>query len=270
MEYRSPREREKRGQKIRGYAMMVAALLAAGGIGWYVFIGSGDKSLGENLCPVEEGPSAIHVVIVDATDPYNPVQWQNVKNRLAAIKEEIPKHGLLAIFPVTKSVPKTLEPEIELCNPGSGDRLNVWTGNPELARRRWERSFTAPIDSIFAGIKAEEPRARSPIMETIQAARARVGAYDTDKQNLIIISDMMQHTRQYSHYGGGPPDYDRFESTAPEQKLSTDLSGWNVKIHYARRGGAEREVQGREHIDFWDRYFLENGARLQRVRRIDG
>lgn len=253
-----------------GYAMGAASLLAAVGMGWYIFIESGTKRLDSNLCPAEEGPSSIYVVIVDATDPYNPIQWRNVKNRLIDVKEEIPKHGLLAIFSVTEDVQKTLQPEIELCNPGSGKDLSVWTNNPALARRKWERSFIAPIDSILSALNADEPRRRSPIIETIQAARARVGVYDASDKKLLIVSDLMQHTETYSHYGSSPPDYGRFESTATEEKLSADLSGWEVEVLYAWRDGAESQVQGRRHIDFWDRYFIENGATLQRVRRVDG
>jgi hypothetical protein len=268
MDRRPPRERKKRRKKKLGYSMVFLSLAAIAGAGWYVFIAAGGKQLDEDLCPAEEGPSSVHVVIVDATDPYNPIQWQNVKNRLSRLKGEIPKHGLLTVFSVTQSVPETLEPEIELCNPGSGEQLSIWTGNPKLARQRWERSFVAPIDSIFSSIETEEPRRRSPIMETIQAAKARVGSYDTDSPELTVVSDMMQHTRQYSHYRAGPPSYDGFESRAVERKLSADLSGWTVEILYIRR--SRSEVQGRSHAGFWEQYFSENGALLQRVKRVDG
>lgn len=270
MDKYSPKKEGKRKKQLYGIAMVLVSLLVAGGVAMYIIIVPPDKTLNDKLCPAEEGPSSIRVVIVDATDPYNPIQWQNIENRLSNIKEEIPRHGLLAIFSVTQSVQKTLQPEIELCNPGSGEKLNIWTANPELARRRWERSFVSPIDSIISNINTEGPRSRSPIMETIQAAKAHVGAYDTEDQNLVIVSDMMQHTEGYSHYGAGPPDYDDFESAALDEKLSVDLSGWDVEILYARRGQAESPVQGRRHVDFWDRYFLENGATLQRVKSIDG
>jgi len=270
MDYNSPLERRKRRKKIYGYAMIVMSLVVAGGMGWYMFIGSEKKNLDENLCPTEEGPSSIQVVIIDVTDPYSPIQWQNVENHLSEIKEGIPRHGLLALFSVTERIQKTLQPEFELCNPGSGEELSIWTSNPGLARREWEKSFITPIDSILSNINTGRARSRSPIMETIQAAKARVGGYDTENRKLVIVSDMMQHTERYSHYGASPPEYDNFESTALDEQLSVDLSGWNVEIFYARRGKEESRVQGRRHVDFWNRYFLENGATLQRVKSIDG
>lgn len=265
----SPKEKRQRRKALYGVGMAVVSLLLAGGMGWYIFIADGTR-LDENMCPVEEGPSSVSVVIVDVTDPYNSIQWQNVKNRLSEIKKGIPKHGLLALFSVTKSVPKTLEPEVELCNPGSGQQSSIWTGNPQLKRRRWQESFIAPIDSILTRINAEGPRRTSPIMETVQAAKAHVGAYDTDARRLVIVSDMMQHTDEYSHYGPRPPEYDPFESTALNEKLSADLSGWQIEILYAWRGGAESQVQGQSHVAFWNQYFQDNGATLQRVVRIDG
>ena len=249
--------------------MGAVSLLLAVGMGWYVFI-SDSKRLDSNLCPAEEGPSSVHVVVIDATDPYNSIQWRNVRNRLLDVKGEIPKHGLLAIFSVTEDLPKTLQPEIELCNPGSGSDLNIWTDNPRLARRKWERDFVAPVDSILSTLNPDDPRRRSPIMQAIQAAKARVGAYDVDDRKLLVVSDLMQHTETYSHYGSRPPTYEGFQSTTTEAKLSADLSGWEIEILYARRGGVETHVQGRKHVDFWDRYFSENGAVLQRVKSIDG
>lgn len=269
MERYSPREKRQKRKTLYGVAMAVVSLLLAGGMGWYIFISDGTQ-LDENMCPADQGPSSVNVVVIDVTDPYNSIQWQNIKNRLSEIKNEIPKHGLLAIFSVTKSVPKTLEPEVELCNPGSGQQSSIWTSNPRLKRRRWQKSFIAPIDSILTHINTEGPRRTSPIMETIQAAKAHVGAYDTDDRRLVIVSDMMQHTDEYSHYGARPPEYDQFESAAPDEKLSTDLSGWKIEILYAWRGGAESQVQGKSHVDFWNQYFQENGATLQRVVRIDG
>lgn len=270
MEYYSPQQKNERRKRLLGYAMGAGSLLAAVVMGWYIFIGSDTKSLDSNLCPAEEGPSSVRVVIVDATDPYNPIQWRNVRNRLLDVKEEVPKHGLLAIFSVTEGLQETLQPEVELCNPGSGEDLSVWTRNPQLARRKWERSFVAPVDSILSALNTDKPRRRSPIMEAIQAAKARVGAYDTSDRKLLIVSDLMQHTETYSHYGSRPPDYDTFKSTTTEEKLSADLAGWEVEVLYTRRSGAESQVQGRRHIDFWDRYFLQNGATLRRVKNIDG
>jgi hypothetical protein len=270
MEHYSPRQKKERRKQLLGYAMGAAALLVVAGIGWYVLVESDSKRLDSNLCPAEGGPSSVRVVIVDATDPYNAIQWRNVRNRLLDLKEDVPKHGLLAIFSVTEGLQETLQPEFELCNPGSGDELSIWTSNPELARRKWERSFVAPVDSILSTLNTDEPRRRSPIMEAIQAARARVGTYDTGDRKLLLVSDLMQHTETYSHYGSRPPDFERFESTATEGKLSADLSGWEVEVLYARRRGAESEVQGRRHIDFWDQYFLQSGATLRRVKSIDG
>lgn len=249
--------------------MVSASILLVVGLGWYIIV-QDSKRFDSKLCPVEEGPSSVHVVIVDATDPYNPIQWKNIENRLLDVKKQIPKHGLLTIFSITEDLPKTLQPEIELCNPGSGGNLNIWTDNPQLARRKWEKSFVRPVDSILSALNTDEPRRRSPIMEGIQAAKARVGAYDTSDRKLLVVSDLMQHTEAHSHYGSGPPDYERFESTIAEKKLSTDLNGWEVEILYARRSGAESQTQGRRHVDFWDRYFRESGATLQRVKSIDG
>lgn len=266
----SPRQRKLKKKKRLGYSAIAVSALLVVGAAWYVFAGPSSKSLDSKLCPSEEGPSSVQVVIVDATDPYNPVQWQNVKNRLLSVKENVPKHGLLSIFSVTKDLQRTLRPEVELCNPGSGEDLSIWTDNPELARRKWREGFIGPVDSTLSAINFGEPRSRSPIMEAIQAAKARVGAYDTSDRKLLIVSDLMQHSEAYSQYGTQPPNYDSFESTAAARKLGADLSGWEVEILYARRSGTESQVQGRSHVDFWDRYFMENGATLQRVKSIDG
>lgn len=228
----------------------------------------------ETLCPAEGGPRTFWAVLIDGTEAYSAVQWADIMSHVTQIKTEVPQHGMLAVFTVPENPSEALVPEVALCNPGSGEKLSVWTGNPELARKRWEDEFVAPLDSIFEALNTSETLQRSPIMETIQVASGVVSnrymhssspmgrsiEYEgiAGPSRLFIVSDMMQHTERYSHYSGGSLDFDALRSTPFYPRLQIDLSDWYVTVFYARRDdAASRQVQGRQHLDFWNNYFYE-------------
>lgn len=267
MHRESPKERKNRKKKRQGIALAAAALVILTVLAG-VFIREiieHEQLDAKTLCPSESGPHSFWAVVIDGTDSYSRLQWQDIENRFQNIKRRVPRHGMLAVFTVPEKPSSALEPEVAICNPGSGENLSVWTGNPELARRKWEEEFNAPLDSIFGSLEEEGALPRSPIMETITAVKIAsdsvVGSFSQSDQgdvsrHLFLVSDMMQHTSRYSHYTGDVPSIETLKSIRSARDLSTDLSGWKVTIYYAWRDDeASSRVQGRGHIEFWNAYL---------------
>ncbi len=159
---------------------------------------------------------------------------------------------------------------VRRCNPGDGSDISALTGNPAAVRQRWEESFEQPVENALdAGIETEEA-ARSPIMEMIQAISvATFPLHATaEPRQLIIISDMLQHTEDYSQYHD-PIDFGHIRGAPFFAHLQTDLGGVEVRILYARRPGVEH-LQTRRHAEFWAAYIAHMGGTLVSVKPIDG
>ena len=285
MKLESPKKRRHKSKKRAGIALAVFALLIAGGLSYATWSNSTHEQLDpDTLCPSTSGPSSYWAVIIDGTDSYSRIQWQDIQNHFNRIKGSVPKHGMLAVYTVPENPSKALNPRIELCNPGSGENLDIWTGNPELARRRWNREFDAPIDSIFRSLDQSGSLQRSPIIETVTAINVaseetltrfpNVGSSSIERR-LYIVSDMLQHTERYSHYSGEKPSFDRLRDMSFYDRLKTDLSGWKVSILYALRDQSRaKSIQGMDHLEFWNEFFFRAAGVIGKsdfkVLRIEG
>jgi len=254
----SPLTKKRRKRKRQGIALVLFSLVAFSVLAWqYIGAQISDEGIDSQLCPSESGPGAFWAVVIDGTDSYNTIQWEDIRNHFEQIKSRVPRHGMLAVFTVSENPSEVLNPEFALCNPGSGENLSVLTDNPARAKRRWENDFEAPLDSIFDALDREGTLRRSPIMETITAVKVVSDRYTAGKRRMFIISDMMQHTERYSHYRGEMPSVRNLKSQPFYQNLMTDLSGWKVTIYYAWREGDPlvNKVQGRRHLEFWSEYL---------------
>lgn len=72
----------------------------------------------DTLCP-EQGPSAIHAILIDRSDPLTPLQQARVRQRIDEIVESAPVGGRVAIYLAESDGVEALPPALALCNPGA-------------------------------------------------------------------------------------------------------------------------------------------------------
>lgn len=119
------------------------------------------------------------------------------------------------------------------------------------------------------GPRGLQPQADSPIMELIQATVVQdlKHAAPAAPRRLIVVSDMMQHSKEYSQYRG--TDGEVFFHGPLFDKVATDLTGIDVRVLYIRRvSGASRQPAG--HEQFWANYFNRLGARTFVIAPVEG
>ena len=85
------------------------------------------------------------------------------------------------------------------------------------------------------------------------------------KKTLIIVSDLLQHSEQFSHYKNWT--YEQFAASAG-QLLRADLRGWDIRLLYLQRYGQDRQLQSKNQFEFWERYFYDSGAKIVAADRI--
>ncbi len=277
---RRPSRRRQSGRHARtrqgnflGSLLMVGALclIVAGGVAYFWFSNS-QVEFDEAFCP-KDGPTSITAVLIDRTDLVNEVQQADLRSRLEALRDTIPRKGRLAVYTLGEEAGVARVPAFALCNPGSGDDLSPWIANPELAHRRWESIFETPLKEILDGAIAGGNAKSSPIFEALQAVALAefAAARPESSKRLVIISDLLHHTADYTLYVSDPAARDFINlSTLPYYAgVRTDLKGAAVTILYLRRGsGLARWPQ--RLIGFWRDYLLDQSAGDLNIIAVQG
>ena len=271
-DYLLPSERRRTKRRRQGIivtAGAAAALLVIVVI--YIVLPRKAQRDPKTACRLDGTVSEIRVVILDATDEYNPVQRQWLRNKLEDYRSSIPVDGKVWVYTVRENRDLALQPYLVRCNPGTGEDESEVTGNPQMARKRWEETFEAPLAQVFDSLLSKAPATNSPILETIQAATVNAMTDSVAKKHMLIVSDLLQHTPEYSQYGPGPPSPRGFCESDTFERVRSDMRGWNIEIYYVRRDDElAKQVQGKEHAQFWDNFFSCVGATVQGVIRVDG
>lgn len=235
---------------------------------WRINAVAPPELIAETLCPVY-GPASITVVLIDSSDTIPEIGRKELQQYLSDMADGIDEYGLLEL--------RLLEPGnnggrilFNRCNPGNGANLSALTANPEMARRRWADLFKAPLgDALRSGL-APTGADTSPILATIQSiAVERFGgqAVANTPKRLVVISDMLEHGPDFSHYRSDA-DYLSFKASPAQRKFQTDLNQANVSIRYVDRPGLE--IDSAQLIAFWSDWVSDNGGKLTDVERVQG
>lgn len=218
-------------------------------------------------CP-QAGPESVTAIIVDTSDPLIEPQQEALKKladsltnpKFAAHELHVPRGHLLTIYEVGSPKPKRL---FHHCNPGdpetrsTGEKL---TEGEILAEMRWQQ-FKSALKNAFPDVTQSTPQ--TPLIETIRFVRhaefppasvLRDG--DTRAGRIVIISDMLQHTDQLSHFGTRlPPAADAAKA------YSLDLRGIDIHLRYLRVDRFRQYQQGaRPHFTWWREFFASTAT----------
>ena len=270
-----PRRRgddEGGSKQLWGIALLaLVALTLVGVLVFYAVEEFGRPELGDDSCP-QSGPSSITVVLIDGTDTLSPVQQQSVRLELEELRANIPQYGLIEVYSIASTGEHLIAPEFRKCNPmGPSGEQSEWTGNKRYAAKQWSLLFAEPLQAVFNRMVPGGEASASPIMESIQSVALTAFGKVTDttiERSLIIVSDMLEHSEASSHYKG-IPDFEAFRAEPAYARVRAELNGVMVTILYVRRDTG-KNVQGAEHIAFWQKYLADQGAVLARVDRVEG
>ena len=221
----------------------------------------------ETLCP-QQGKMPHTAILIDASDSFTQSQQQRLQAALDEIIADLTLHEWLGIYVLDSANPSVTRPKIGKCYPGGAAEANPLYQNPQQLQRALEENFAQPLAAAMRQIAtASAEQDNSPILEMITAVATDTGYTATGDRRLIIVSDMLHNTSQYSHYRG-LPDFAAFRQLDYAQAfLDRILSGVKVEILHVRRPRDER-LHSRRYISFWEEYFAAVGASLERVRAL--
>jgi hypothetical protein len=220
------------------------------------------------LCPAG-GPLGHTVLLVDKSDPLTFTQSKEFNVLYQEIvTKRVPKGHLLSVYALGDDFQKTAEPIIELCNPGDGSGLSTITSNPSRVLSEFQTKYVAPMLAKASELVTSRPSRTSPIMEMIQL----VGITGFRKKDvkgprqLIIVSDLLQNTAEFSMYRG-IPTFAAFLSTPYAAKAIADLPGVQVELQVFMHSP---QIQKPELLTFWEEYIFKAKGKLTLFNPIKG
>lgn len=249
---------------------ILAFVIIVGVVMWSTSVGDPARDR-ETMCPAV-GPSQVTAILVDSTDCFGAISRADILGRLDDLVSDSRPDEMVIVYEASQSLTNAFEPQIKVCNPGDPDAADPLISSPELIRKKLEERYRVPLTRMFEDLLDCQEAPVSPIMETIQAISVTVfarGAYEGLPMRLILISDLLQHSKHLSLYRE-PLDYEAFARGTGVQALRTDLRNVVLEILFVSRDAHSQVGSSIKLIRFWERWINEQGGQIERVTRIHG
>jgi len=273
MARRSRKKRDKRVDVGTGILLAVVGVVMLGllvGALWWVKKTKVTLDEATN-CP-QAGPHAVHVIIVDRTDPITQLQAERIRQKIREMREAAPFGKRFDIYTVEGDANHVLAPILIICSPNRPEDANIWIENPEIIRRRYEERFVSVFDKTIDDLLRISTRDTSPIIESMKASTiSSFGPFEQRKLpfRLTMVSDMIQGTPAYSHYRT-EPNFTQLSRSPVWRSLQPNLFGAEVNILYLLRDQkrGSQLIQGRTHQEFWGQLISASNGRFVRPPEI--
>jgi hypothetical protein len=272
---RSTRQRSRSGGGwaiLGGITLICAALMGFGALAYFYVTAPQKPKLDQaSLCPVT-GPQGVTVVLVDTTDDLAKTTQREALGILDDLIASLPVYHKLDIRVLDVAGSRSLS-LFAKCNPGDGAGLSEWTANPVIARKRWIEGFEKPALAAVKHSLASAKANSSPIMAAIQdIALDQFSAASVQgiPKSLIVISDMLEFTPDYSQYPkAGDLSYERYRRSPAYRKFQTNLHGARVTINYVWRT-LPAKFNTRDQMEFWKRWIDDNLGKYVSAKTLQG
>jgi len=267
---RGRRARRERGDKATGILLGIAGIVLiaalAGGAWWLRKV---KEPLDADNCP-RSGPKAVHVIMIDRSDPMSGQQAQAVRQRVEKLKNEAGFGTRFDVYTFEGDAKNEMRPIVRVCAPGRPEEANELIENPEFVRRRYEERFSQILDRSVTELLKVSTLPNSPIIESLKAAALTSFGPLTAGQvplHVTLVSDMVQNTAMLSQFRS-EPNFPQLAKSPAWTSLQPDLKGADVDILYLVRPEARRGVaviQSRGHQLFWEQLIAASDGRLNSI-----
>lgn len=264
------RRRRHRGDwdKARGVLLgFLGLVLIAGLCGLWYWTSTQPKLDEATGCP-NTGPTAIHAILIDRSDPISPLQGQQVRQTVDRYVKGAKIGERFELYVANSDAVNVLTPVAAICNPGRGDQANELYQNPQMIQRQFEEKFVKVLNQTLDNLLKLSTSDSSPILESIRAVGvAAFGKVEPGAMplTLTIVSDFVQHSAANSHFRGETSFADLAKRPA-WRSLQANLKGARVHALYLLRADAKRggvPIQNRGHQAFWESAIQADGGVLE-------
>jgi len=190
-------------------------------------------------------------IIIDSTDRIDNLQRNEIKEW---IQDEF-VHSLSEFEMVTihslSDFSELETPVFARCAPPIV--ANPWVENPRLMRQQFEEGFLSELLNIVSSLAEAKEADSSPILEALERV-------SRDADRVIIISDLMHNTDDFSLYSRNPQakhDYQKFSLSEYAKQFGSSLAETDLSVLFIPRHKL-RELQNSKLFEFWNTHMKSN------------
>jgi len=257
MAAKKKRKKKKQSGDALWYWVICFCLLIVVGAGWAsINLTAKNKIDKATLCHIT-GPKSAIVILLDLTDPLGRTQALRLRGIINDTIAASPVDTMISLGVVSED-PSNWGVKFAKCKPATGEEANALYQNPRQIAEVFEAEFLQPMGGVIGETMGGAVENRSPIMEALQSLIAETPSF-TDlvgPKQILLVSDMLQHSDTLSFYRGQGWDY--FRTTGKADRLAYNLAGVEVTIIRIPRETANVDLTLVE--DFWARYFDKQGS----------
>ncbi len=208
-------------------------------------------------CRLDRKDPVHTIILVDQSDPFNSTDLDWVYAFLDSEARALPEHGRLTLLVPNSGNPFDPSLVFSGCSPGSAAEANPIFENPGMIEQAWQARFYAPLKANVAGALVDTVAPSSPLIEAISTIADRPDFQPGGPaRRLILVSDLIHHSKAFSMYRSGP-DMEVLAASSLAESLPR-LEGVDVVARIVPR--QEYDVPIGDVKAFWRDWFARTGA----------
>lgn len=194
--------------------------------------------------------SAVAEILIDVSDPLPEVTRSQIEQQVVDKISSNNFKGALVEERILNPSQSAGDVVFSRCHPGNGDDVSEINADPTRAKLKWEEEFLKPFSSVLKNaLNGSHSSSSSPILETLQAITVKQFLAKPGQKNLIVVSDMLQHSSAVSFYQHDVRSYFNIGAQPiwPQVKPILD----NVNVEYFVLGRRSSKATTADLKQFW-------------------
>ncbi|MEL6215932.1 MAG: hypothetical protein AAFQ99_09670 [Pseudomonadota bacterium] len=211
----------------------------------------------ETACRLDRNDPAHTILLIDQSDPFNTNDLDWVYEFVDSEARALPKYGRLTVLTPNASDPYQPTMVFSQCSPGSVDDANAFFQNPRMIDDTWRDTFYTPLVGEVETAMVDTRQPSSPLSEAVYAIADRADFQPSHgDRRVVLVSDLMQHSDDFSFYKVGA-DFTAFGETRLGEQIP-DMSDIEVVARIVPRQMYDLPLNDVK--AFWRAYFRQSGA----------
>lgn len=216
-------------------------------------------------CPISDSDLSGHTVFLfDGTNELSYPQREKIRADIRNRILSLPEYHKFSLYGIYKDEKKTGTELISLCTPRQfkSGRDNEFMFGSQFFANQLQKAL-ASMDEIVNKTLQMGEMPSSPILESLLIVQInafeKMSLKDSATRHLIIYSDMLHHTSEFSLYQSKSQNYDVFSSTTYAQRSLPPLRKIEISVNQLMHSP---EKQGIPLRTFWLELFNESGGKV--------